>query len=189
MPDPSGEPTVPPQTTDPHAALAGAVIEHVHAALDSLADSISGLGADELNATAGPDTNSLAVLVTHTVETARSIAHHLADDPMPRDRVAAFRVTGMSEAELRAMLEACSAELDDLVARAMSAPLDRPVARHRVASQAWWLLQLAGHTREHAAHATLTRQLVERRPLSAGAGGTRPVRRPAARRGSAATTP
>jgi hypothetical protein len=37
---------------------------------------------------------------------------------------------------------------------------DRPVQRYRLASQAWWLLQLAGHTREHAAQADLTRQIV-----------------------------
>lgn len=157
----SSQPSVP--APDSIAPVEEALLDHLHAALDALGESIAGLGPEELNAVPGPDTNSLAVLVAHTVETARSIVHQLADDPIPRDREAAFRVTAASEDELRAMLDGCRAEIDALVGPALSRPLDRPVARYRVASQAWWLLQVLGHTREHAAHASLTRQLVERR--------------------------
>jgi hypothetical protein len=137
-----------------------ALVEHLHAALASFGAAIAGLSVEELNRKPAPEANSLAVLVAHSIDTARSILHDLIDDPIPRNRQAAFELTDASEDDLRAMIDGSAAELDGLVERAMSGPLDRPVTRFREASQAWWLLQLLSHTREHAAHAALTRQLV-----------------------------
>lgn len=140
--------------------LGAALLEHLNAALAALDTAIAGLTPEQLNRAPGPGTNSLAVLVAHSVETGRSILHDLVDDPVPRDREAAFRLADASEEELRALLAAWAAELSGLVERALSGPLDRPITRFREAPQAWWLLQVLAHTREHAAHAALTRQLV-----------------------------
>lgn len=140
--------------------IGGALLEHLHATFGLFDDAVAGLTVEELNREPAPDANSIAVLVAHTIDTTRSILHDLIDDPIRRDRQAAFRLTDASETDLRAMLDACTAELDELVARALAMPLDRPVTRFREAPQAWWLLQVLAHTREHAAHAALTRQLV-----------------------------
>jgi hypothetical protein len=140
--------------------MTAALLEHLKAALASFGAALDGLTTEELNRAPAPETNSIAVLVAHTVYTARSILHDLVDEPLPRDREAAFRLTAASGTELQAMLDACAAEIDGLVARAMALPLDRPITRFREASQAWWLLQVLAHTREHAAHAALTRQLI-----------------------------
>ena len=143
--------------------IGAALLEHLHAVFGSFEDAVAGLTVEELNRAPAPDANSIAVLVAHTVDTARSILHDLVDDSIPRDRRAAFRLTEASETDLRAMLAACTAELDDLVARALALPLDRSITRFREAPQAWWLLHVLAHTREHAAHAALTRQLVSAR--------------------------
>lgn len=143
--------------------VGSALIEHLRAAFGSLEAAFDGLTVEELDRAPGPDTNSIAVLVAHTIEAARSILHDLVDDPISRDRGAAFRLVGASADDLRAMLAGWAGELDGLVERALAMPPDRPIARFREASQAWWLLQVLAHTREHAAHATLTRQLVSAR--------------------------
>lgn len=143
--------------------VGAAFSEHLHAAFGSLEAALDGLTLEELNRAPAPDANSIAVLVAHTVDTARSILHDLVDDPIPRDREAAFRLAVASEDDLRAMLEGWAAELDGLVEQALTMPLDRPIVRFREAPKAWWLLQVLAHTREHAAHAALTRQLVSAR--------------------------
>lgn len=150
----------------PHTSLVPveeALLEHVHTAMDVLSATVAGLAVEQVNTVPAPGTSSLAVLVAHTIETARSIAHDLANDPIPRDREAAFHIHDASSEDLQAMIVEWSTELDDLVRRAMWEPLDRPLMRYRQASRAWWLLQLLAHTREHAAHAALTRQLLGER--------------------------
>jgi hypothetical protein len=146
--------------SDPTAAFDEALRDHLRASMATLAAAVEGLTVDQLDATLGPETNPLAVLVAHTVGTARSIAHDLADDPIRVERGAAFQVSGQSGDELRGLIDEWSAEMDGLLDRAFAVAPDRPVQRYRLASQAWWLLQLAGHTREHAAQADLTRQIV-----------------------------
>ena len=155
----SAEPAPEPLDTS-LPALEEALLEQLHAALDDLSRAVAGLRLDELISELAPDTNSLAVLVAHTIETGRSIAHDLANDPIPRDREAAFRTRITAPEDLPRMIDQWSSELDALVRRAMSVPLDRQMTRYRQASRAWWLLQLVAHTREHAAHASLTRQLL-----------------------------
>ena len=149
------------------AAFDEAIRQHLAGSTAALAAAVEGLTVEQLAATLGPETNSIAVLVAHTMATARSILHDLADDPIPKDRAAAFAVTGRSSSELLALINEFAVESEGLLARALAAPPDRQVQRYRLASQTWWLLQVTGHTREHAAHAGLTRQLV-----LAGSGST-----------------
>jgi hypothetical protein len=147
--------------TDARAiAFQDAFREHVDASMASLREAVDGLTVEQLDARPGPDTNSIAVLVAHTVSTARSICHQLADDPVATDRDAAFRVSGLSADDLRQMIDEWSVAQRPLLERAFEAPPDRPIQRYRLASQTWWLLQIAGHAREHAAQAHLTRQSI-----------------------------
>ncbi|HEX5450753.1 MAG TPA: DinB family protein [Candidatus Limnocylindrales bacterium] len=150
--------------SDQESALGSALEDQVRLAFEQLGRSIAGLGVDELNAAPAPETSSLAVLVHHSVETARSILHDVAGDPLPRDRESAFRVAGASEADLRRLLDAWQEEAGPLFAAALRTDLARPLTRYREASAGWWLLQALAHTREHAGHAELTRQLVQSDP-------------------------
>jgi len=154
-------------TTEPVATIEDALLEHLRAAFDSLADSVRDLDPAGLDAIPGSETNSIAVLVVHTIETARSILHEVVGEPLPRDRDAEFKVAGLSGDDLLERLTEWSTEMDELVRRALAEPLEREIRRYRVATSAWWLLQVLGHTREHAAHAALTRQLLaDRTPSS-----------------------
>jgi hypothetical protein len=147
--------------TDAQAsALSAALREHLDDAMASLRQAVDGLTVEQLDATLGPGTNSIAVLVAHTVSTARSICHDLADDPVPTDRSAAFQVSGLSSDDLQQMIDGWAAEERPLLTAALAVAPDRPVQRYRLASQTWWLLQLVGHAREHAAQAHLTRQSI-----------------------------
>lgn len=151
-------------TTD--ADLHAALRDQLRIAVDAFLPALEGLTTEQLNRNLGPDTNSIAVLVAHTVETGRAILHDLLDDPIPRDRNAAFQITNANGDDLKDALVTWRDEMDDLAARALAGELGRTVKRYREATQAWWLLQVLAHTREHAAQAALTRQLV----LAAGAG-------------------
>ena len=147
-------------TTNDETALHSALRDQLRIAVDAFLPALDGLTTEQLNRDLGPDTNSIAVLITHTVETGRAIMHDLLDDPIPRDRDAAFRITNANGDDLKDALVTWRDEMDDLAARALAGQLGRTVKRYREATQAWWLLQVLAHTREHAAQAALTRQLV-----------------------------
>lgn len=144
----------------PEATLEEPLLDQLRGAFGALAESVRGLDVATLDATMAPDTNSIAVLVTHSIQTARAILHDVLGQPSPRDRDAAFQVSGRTSGDLLTELSTWSTEMDDLVARALAEPLERQIERYRTATIAWWLLQVLGHTREHAAHAALTRQLL-----------------------------
>ena len=146
-------------TTD-DADLHSALRDQLRIALDAFLPALDDLTTEQLNRNLGPDTNSIAVLVLHTVQSGRAILHDLVDDPIPRDRDAAFRITNANGDDLKDALVTWRDEMDDLAARALAGELGRTVKRYREATQAWWLLQVLGHTREHAAQAALTRQIV-----------------------------
>jgi hypothetical protein len=147
-------------TTTDDADLHVALRDQLRIAVDGFLSALDGLTTEQVNRNLGPETNSIAVLVAHTVETGRAILHDLLDDPIARDRTAAFRITDASSDDVRESLVGWRDEMDDLAARALAGELGRTVKRYREATQAWWLLQVLAHTREHAAQAALTRQLV-----------------------------
>jgi hypothetical protein len=137
------------------------VRDQLHRAFSALDEALDGLRPEDVNRDLGPGTNSLAILVHHTIEAARSILHDLAGDSLPRDREAAFRVADATVEDLRSMLAEWDVEMDRLLDLALAADPSRLTARFREAPTAWWLLHAIGHTREHAAHAQLTRQLID----------------------------
>lgn len=145
------------------ARLGSAFREQLLAAFDALADTVTGLSTAELNRTLGPDTSSIAMLVHHSIETARSILLDVEGHPVPRHREASFAVASASEADLLGMLADWRVEVDALLDSALVVDLGRPIARFREAPAAWWLLQSLVHTQEHGAQAALTRQLITQR--------------------------
>jgi uncharacterized damage-inducible protein DinB len=120
----------------------------------------------------GADTNSIAVLATHTMHSARSWMSVALGAPLPdRDRDSEFRVTVEATSELLALVDALTADIAGLLDGAKGgldwaamrkthprngAPQSIPAGRA--------LLHAIEHVSAHVGHMQLTRQWWETRP-------------------------
>ena len=121
----------------------------------------------------GADTNSIAVLATHTMHSTRSWMSVALGAPLPdRDRESEFRVTVDATSELLALVDALTADIErlldgakgsvDWAAMRKTHPRPNPGARESVpAGRA--MLHAIEHVSAHVAHMQLTRQLWEGR--------------------------
>jgi hypothetical protein len=141
--------------------------------LDLLRTAIDGLPSAALDERpSGQDTNSLAVLVTHSLHSTRAWLSLAVAAPMPdRDRPAEFAA---SAADLDAFLAGvdelsndCRALLDHAgpfdPARIGTAPWRPGDLAQEPVTAAWALIHALVHLREHVGHAELTRQLWDER--------------------------
>ena len=150
---------------DPFLPAARYVLDDL---LKSLRRDVDGLPGEALNwKPAGPDTNSVAILVTHVMNSTRSWLSIAVGAPLPeRDRPSEFLAQQDDPAALMAFLddfsEQCRAVLKNASdvdwsatrkthARPGDAPEDVPAA--------FALIHALEHLREHEAHIGLTRQL------------------------------
>lgn len=132
-------------------------------ALEAMRASIAGATPDALNRRpAGDDTNSIAVLATHSMNSTRWWLHvAMGAEPPARDRPSEFLATAAGAEELLSFFDGmatdCRAVLDAEV------PFDGGALRERDAEEtvtaAWALLHALEHLREHVGHVELTRQL------------------------------
>jgi hypothetical protein len=133
---------------------------------DAMRETIEGLDEDALNWVPGPETNSLAILFTHTLGAEDSITATILGDQIERDRAAEFQVRISDPEELRRRIDEVEqrvlARVDRLTGAELAAqkspPRDR-LGRNYLGS--WWLFHAVEHNREHIAQAGLTRQLYE----------------------------
>jgi hypothetical protein len=127
---------------------------------DRFREVITGLTPDQLNATLGPETNSIAVLTTHALGSERQVLELVAEQDPVRDRDAEFRARAEG-AEQLAALDRADALVDQLLPGLTPQQLEQPLFRNDLTlAGARWLVRAFGHVREHAAHAELTRQLL-----------------------------
>lgn len=132
---------------------------------------LAGLDEDALNWAPAPETNSIAVLFTHTLGAEDSISATLLGEPIDRDRDAEFRTRISDPGQLLAKLNEVEERVVDRVQRLgptdlaaeKSPPRDR-LGRKLLGS--WWFAHLVEHNREHIAQAGLTRQLYEHQSRS-----------------------
>ena len=147
----------------------------IQAARDILGDSlrelrkaVDGCSSDDLNRRPiEGDTNPLAVLVTHAMQSTRSWLSVATGVPPPeRDRDAEFLVVVDDAAGFLSWLDDISAECRVLLegeavaydpGAAVTAPW-RPYGADEPLTAAWALLHALEHLREHVGHAQLTRQ-------------------------------
>lgn len=129
---------------------------------------IDGLPPDALNwRPAGDDTNSIAVLVNHSLTSTRTWLSVAVDAPLPaRDRPTEFEFTARDSGELLAFVDGLFEECLSLVDKSRSVDWsalrsqgDPDTDIHLFA--AWALLHALEHLREHAGQMSLTRQLWE----------------------------
>jgi uncharacterized damage-inducible protein DinB len=139
-------------------------------ALSDLRRAVEGLSADALNRRPdGDDTNSIAVLVTHAMHSTRAwLSIGVGAEPPARDRPAEFRSVASDAGELLSFLDAmaadCIALLDGATyepGRTGLAPWRPGPSAEEPVTAAWAMIHALVHLREHVAHASLTRQLLE----------------------------
>lgn len=127
----------------------------------SLDAEIQGLSADELSWTPAPDTNSIAVLIVHTIGSAEEVIRVVRGMTSDRDREAEFVPNELTAQALRDRLAAALRFIDDtatgITKEDLAAMRERPPRKPQTGI--YWLLSNYGHAREHLAHIQLTKQL------------------------------
>jgi len=130
----------------------------VHA---DLREEVRGLDEAALNWAPAPETNSIAVLVVHTLGSEAEVLRTLRALPNDRDRDAEFRTTATTADDLIAQLDAGDLYLAEMAAGITVADLATIHHRGERAPQTGlhWLISNYGHAREHLAHVQLTKQV------------------------------
>jgi uncharacterized damage-inducible protein DinB len=147
---------------DPVAAICDTSRAILHTQHASWKEIVTGLSPDALNWKPGEHTNSIAALLSHTLESERFQVATAADTEIPREREAAFRVTASSADELLSLLDEMEKDVDGSIAVLNGDHLSHEVTRTtRTRTGLGWLLNAIGHGREHIGQAYLTRQLWE----------------------------
>jgi uncharacterized damage-inducible protein DinB len=127
-----------------------------------LAAAVEGLPVEALDWQPGPETNSLAVLLTHTAGAERYwIGEVAGEEPADRVRAQEFEADGRTAEDLVALLNRVLAHSRSVLSRLSINNL----AEARVASMqgrsvtvSWALLHALEHTAVHLGHAQITRQ-------------------------------
>ncbi|HEU0114937.1 MAG TPA: DinB family protein [Thermomicrobiales bacterium] len=147
---------------DPVVATIVRLYKEAHA---ELREAVRGADAAALTWRPAPETNSIAVLVVHTLGSEAEVFRIAHNAVGSRDRDAEFRTPVASADELIALLDAADANLDAAGPQITAADLDaaRPRRTNPPETMRYWLIQNYGHAREHLAQIHLTKQLYEAR--------------------------
>lgn len=120
------------------------------------------LAPEALSWTPGPETNSIAVLVRHTVASEKGMLFGLAGHPVDRNLPADFVSRPTTASELLRLLDEADDRVDEMFALisedALTASYSRP--HDQVLTGVEWAVNTYGHAKEHIAHAELTAQLL-----------------------------
>jgi hypothetical protein len=154
---------------DPTLEAALAVFED---SMQELRAAIEGATAEVINRRpVGDATNSIAVLATHAMQSARMWIGCALDIPVPpRDRPSEFLATAQEAKELLGTVDACAADCRAMLATDAvfdaSAPRVEPPTSpggesDQTTTAGWALLHALEHLGEHAGQAALTRQVLE----------------------------
>lgn len=145
--------------TDPTLETIVALYKEAH---ERLRDEVRAMTPAQLAWAPAPDTNSVAVLVVHTLGSEAEIFRVARDVTGSRDRDGEFKTEGMTADDLLAQLDAADALLDEAVPQITAADLD--AARSRGGSAPIpvrsMMIKNYGHAREHLAHIQLTKQVM-----------------------------
>jgi hypothetical protein len=137
------------------------------AQLLDLAKTVEGLPPEALDWVPGTDMNSLAVLLVHSAKSTRYLVGDVVLGELSnRDRAAEFATTGVSAAQLIALVQDCVAYVRGAIPRITFDDLtqERPMpGRDRSLRASWALLHALDHLASHVGHAQVTRQLWDQR--------------------------
>ncbi len=124
---------------------------------------VTGLNPEALAYAPVPETNSIAVLVRHSVLTEHGMLAGLARQPLHRDLPSEFVQHPARAEELRALLDEADERITEMLGlitpEALDASYPRPHNQQLTGGE--WAVHTYGHVKEHLAHAELTRQLID----------------------------
>ncbi|HET7092863.1 MAG TPA: DinB family protein [Thermomicrobiales bacterium] len=145
---------------DPVVATVVRLYKEAHA---EMREAVRGLDAKALSWQPAPETNSIAVLIVHTLGSEAEVFRIARNAAGSRDRDAEFRTPVASADELIGLLDAADADLDAAAPRITAADVDaeRPRRTNPPETMRYWMIQNYGHAREHLAQIHLTKQLYE----------------------------
>ncbi len=128
----------------------------------SMDEEIQDLTPEALQWTPAPDTNSIAVLVVHTIGSAEEVIRIVRALESHRDREAEFIPNDVTLPALRDRLAQAQTFLDEVAATITADDLEAIRLRPNRDPETgmYWLLHNYGHAREHLAHIQLTKQLM-----------------------------
>jgi uncharacterized damage-inducible protein DinB len=125
---------------------------------------VTGLDAEALNWKPGADTNSIAILVSHSLDAERFLLANSVNVELDRDRESKFRAQASGADELLALIDEIETDVDGYLDKTTAESLSAEVARPgRTRTGAWWALHAVEHSCEHVGQAELTRQMWEQR--------------------------
>ena len=126
-----------------------------------LRDEVRDLSVEELNWKPAPETNSIAVLVVHTLGSEAEVLRVAANVPGSRDRDAEFLAEGNDSADLLLEIDQADSFLEAMAPRITAENLaaELPRGDRPPETGLHWLLTNYGHAREHLGHIQLTKQL------------------------------
>jgi uncharacterized damage-inducible protein DinB len=130
-----------------------------------LAASVEGLPVEALDWQPGPETNSLAVLITHTAGSERYwIGEVAGEEPADRVRAQEFEADGRTAEELVELLDRALAHSRSVLSRlSINNLTEARVAsmQGRSVTVSWALLHALEHTAVHLGHVQITCQAWE----------------------------
>ena len=137
------------------------IAEQFQVVHSQLRDEVRDLSVKELNWKPAPDTNSIAVLVVHTLGSEAEVLRVAAKAPNVRDRDAEFRVSDLTADDLVRELDQADSYLEAMAPRITAENLAESLPRGDRPPETGlhWLVTNYGHAREHLAHIQLTKQL------------------------------
>ncbi len=155
-------------TPDPLLTAAREVLERSRA---DISEALQGLPPEALNwRPAGDDTNSIAVLATHSLHSTRWwLAVALGERLPARHRPSEFRASALDAESLLQLLDEMSADCLALVEKDRDVDWSAVRQTPELMPAAWALLHSLSHLREHVGQMMLTRQLWEQRDSPAAA--------------------
>jgi len=144
--------------------VATTIGELFHAVHDGMRAQVRDMDPGTLNWKPLPLANSIAVLVTHSLESEREMLRAVRLLATERDREAEFKAEA-NAAELLALVDRADRELAEHVAAITAADLTemRPRGDRPPRPGINWLISNYGHVREHLAQIELTKQLYDSR--------------------------
>lgn len=152
--------------TDPVVATARELATDAFKDLRAIVDGLPAAALDWRPA--GPETNSIAVLATHSMSSTRLWLHVAAGLPLPaRDRDAEFRATAADSAVLLGLIDSLSADCFAALDAANSVEWDAPREWKRANGEvialtaAYAVMHAIEHLRGHVDQASLTRHVWE----------------------------
>ncbi len=132
---------------------------------EQLRQEISALDAAALHWTPGAETNSVAVLIVHSLGSEAEVWWTVIGTPSQRDRPAEFVPRNAQIDILLARLDAADTLVAELAPRISQQDLQaiRPRGDRTPQTGLHWLITNYGHAREHLAHIQLTLQMYRQR--------------------------